>query len=281
MQEVRLDSRDVVIVGDHLPRAGAPLIILSHGGGQTRHSWHGAAERLHRQGYEALSVDLRGHGDSGWPSADRYALEEFADDLNAVVVEHARSRPVALVGASFGGMSSLIAATRPGAAIMAVALVDIVPRVEQAGAQRIRDFMLRHVDGFDSLGEAAAAVAAYRGKPATVDHSGLRKNLRQRADGRYYWHWDPAFMHNIPRGAARLETMEAATRAWHGPLLLVRGLQSDVVGDGGVAALRSLAPQLEFVDVAGAGHMVVSDRNDAFVDAVAAFLDRHLVKAAA
>ncbi|HTU13097.1 MAG TPA: alpha/beta hydrolase [Allosphingosinicella sp.] len=276
MQQVRLDSRDVAMVGDHLPREGAPFVLLSHGGGQTRHSWRGAGERLHALGFETLSVDLRGHGETGWPSPDLYALEEFADDLIAWTEAFAQGRPVAMVGASFGGVASLVASTRPRGRVDAIALVDIVPRVEKSGARRIRGFMQANPDGFASLEEAAAAVAAYRGKPPSDDHSGLEKNLRRREDGRYYWHWDPEFMNRIPRGQARLDLLEGAVRAWRGPLLLVRGLQSDVVGDSGVEALRALASQLEAVDVAGAGHMIASDRNDAFVGAVADFLGRVL-----
>lgn len=276
MERVRLDSRDIEMVGDRLPRKGAPLVILSHGGGQTRHSWRDAGTHLHAIGFETLSIDLRGHGESGWPSPGRYALEEFADDIAAWIRAYAQGRPTALVGASFGGIASLIAATRSRARVDAIALVDIVPRVEMDGARRIRNFMLANPDGFASLREAAAAVADYRGTPPSADLSGLEKNLRRRDDGRYYWHWDPEFMHRIPRGAERLVMLEDAARGYGGPLLLVRGLQSDVVGDSGVEALRALAPQLEAVDVAGAGHMIASDRNDAFVDAVADFLGRCL-----
>jgi non-heme chloroperoxidase len=274
MQRVSLDSRDIQMVGDRLARPGAPLVILSHGGGQTRHSWRGAGERLHDLGFETLSIDLRGHGESGWPSPELYALEDFADDIKAWIDHFANGRPVALVGASFGGMASLLTAARGRARADAVALVDVVPRVEMAGAKRIRSFMLAHPEGFATLDEAAAAVAEYRGKP-TDDYSGLQKNLRHR-DGRYYWHWDPQFMKRIPRGSERLALLESAAGQYRGPLLLVRGLQSDVVGETGVEALRALAPQLEYVDVAGAGHMIASDRNDAFVEAVAAFLNRHL-----
>jgi non-heme chloroperoxidase len=276
MQTVRLDSRDIEMVGDHLPRKGAPFVLLSHGGGQTRHSWRGAGERLHALGFETLSVDLRGHGETGWPAPDRYALDEFAADLIAWIHAFADGRPVAMVGASFGGIVSLLAASRPGGRIDAIALVDIVPRVEMSGARRIRNFMLANPGGFATLEEAAEAVAGYRGKPPSSDHKGLEKNLRQGPDGRYYWHWDPEFMNRIPRGQERLDRLEEAARAWQGPLLLVRGLQSDVVGEAGIEALRALAPQLEAVDVASAGHMIASDRNDAFVEAVAEFLGRVL-----
>ena len=276
MEKVRLDSRDIEMVGDHLPRDGAPFILLCHGGGQTRHSWRGAGDRLHALGFETLSVDLRGHGETGWPSPDRYGLGEFADDLIAWTQAFAGGRPVAMVGASFGGIASLLAATRPGSRVDAIALVDIVPRVEMSGARRIRNFMLSNPEGFETLEQAAAAVAAYRGQPASTDYSGLEKNLRRRDDGRYYWHWDPEFMNRIPRGQERLDCLEAAARAYKGPLLLVRGLQSDVVGKAGIEALRALAPQLDSVNVASAGHMIASDRNDAFVEAVSEFLGRVL-----
>jgi non-heme chloroperoxidase len=276
MQQVRLDSRDIEMVGDHLPRKGAPFVLLSHGGGQTRHSWRGAGERLHDLGFETLSVDLRGHGETGWPAPNRYSLDEFADDLIAWTDAFAGGRPIAMVGASFGGIASLLAASRPRGKVDAIALVDIVPRVEMSGARRIRNFMLANPEGFETLEEAAEAVAAYRGKPASRDTSGLEKNLRQRDNGRYYWHWDPEFMNRIPRGQERLDRLERAAGAYKGPLLLVRGLQSDVVGESGIEALRALAPQLEAVDVASAGHMIASDRNDAFVGAVADFLGRVL-----
>ena len=59
------------------------------------------------------------------------------------------------------------------------------------------------------------------------------------------------------------------------PTLLIRGGRSRVVSLAGVASFREMAPHAEFVDVAGADHMVAGDANDAFNAAVADFLDRH------
>jgi pimeloyl-ACP methyl ester carboxylesterase len=53
-------------------------------------------------------------------------------------------------------------------------------------------------------------------------------------------------------------------------------MQSDIVSEEGVTDLRRHVPQLEVWDVAGAGHMVAGDRNDAFNQGVFAFLERHL-----
>ncbi|AQA21791.1 peroxidase (Non-heme peroxidase), BpoB, alpha/beta hydrolase family [Rhodococcus sp. MTM3W5.2] len=73
-------------------------------------------------------------------------------------------------------------------------LVDITPKVEPEGVRRIADFMRGNPDGFASLDEVADAVAAYqphRTRPSNID--GLRRNVRERSNGRLYWHWDPAF----------------------------------------------------------------------------------------
>jgi len=55
----------------------------------------------------------------------------------------------------------------------------------------------------------------------------------------------------------------------------VRGGLSGVVSPAGVQDFLSLAPHAEFVDIAGADHMVAGDRNDAFNEATFDFLERH------
>jgi pimeloyl-ACP methyl ester carboxylesterase len=58
------------------------------------------------------------------------------------------------------------------------------------------------------------------------------------------------------------------------PTLLVRGGSSELVTPEAAEEFVRLAPGAEYVDVAGARHMVAGDRNDAFASAILAFLDR-------
>ena len=103
------------------------------------------------------------------------------------------------------------------------------------------------------------------------------RDLRQREDGRLCWHWDPRIMADRRLDHHAVARQSAVTLSQTGlPVLLVRGLKSDVVSDAGVAAFRAILPELEVADVGGAGHMVASDRNDAFNGAVFAFLEQHL-----
>jgi pimeloyl-ACP methyl ester carboxylesterase len=100
--------------------------------------------------------------------------------------------------------------------------------------------------------------------------------VREHPDGRYRWHWDPKFMGaGGPAEVANRELLQRAAAKLAVPTLLVRGRESDVISHEGVREFRAVVPHAEFVDVSGAGHMVAGDRNDAFTDAVADFLDRH------
>lgn len=264
------------IVGDVLGDPGAPAVILLHGGGQTRHSWGAAAGVLARQGYHAISLDARGHGDSDWSPTGDYSLQAMARDLLAVIAT--LPRPPALVGASMGAATSMLAVGQsPDVVARALVLVDFVPDVEVAGAQRIRNFMQANPDGFATLEEAADAVSAYYPhRPRPRDLSGLMKNLRRREDGRLHWHWDPKFVARAVPAEPPLfgPELHLASHHIHVPTLLVRGLLSDIVSDEGVARLRAALPTLEVVDVAGAAHMVAGDKNDNFNQSVIAFLQK-------
>ncbi|MBU2531134.1 MAG: alpha/beta hydrolase [Alphaproteobacteria bacterium] len=249
--------------------AGSAVIFL-HGGGQTRHAWGGTAARIAATGRYAISVDLRGHGDSDWTAT--YHRTDFGRDV-IEIVRQIGGAPM-LVGASLGGISALFAEDLfDGTLCSALVLVDIAPNTNPAGVERILNFMRDGAGGFASLEEAADAVAGYvreRTRPQNV--SGLRKNLRLKNDGRWYWHWDPRFLeHTMENRERDFKHLEDAASRLAVPTLLVRGGQSDVLTQDGIDAFRVLVPHAEFADIEGAGHMVAGDKNDAFTDAILRF----------
>jgi len=249
-----------------------PAIVLLHGGGQNRFSWKNTGQVLADRGFHVVALDARGHGDSDRAPASRYTVDALASDLSAVLGQI--GRPVVLVGASMGGMTGIVTARRTGPQVVRkLVLVDVIPRFEPEGALRIRDFMTRHVDGFDSLEQAADAIAAYlphRKRPVNLE--GLKKNLRLRS-GRWHWHWDPAFV-TAPREDPFIDVdaLEAAAVGLQIPILLVRGRLSDVVSLEGVRDFLAKVPQAEFVELSDAGHTAAGDDNDAFSAAVVAFV---------
>jgi len=279
--------QQTIFVGDGInltaERAGPPEatpILFMHGGGQTRHSWKQAINRAVEHGFQAVTLDLRGHGDSDWAADGDYRIDDFVLDARAVIQQI--GKPTAIVGASLGGLTGLLVAGEVEPALVrALVLVDIAPKIERTGASAIQAFMQSAPDGFGSLEEAADAVARYlphRPRPEKTD--GLARNLRRGDDGRLRWHWDPALMRMGEKSDPRAQTarFDAAAARLTIPTLLVRGGLSKVVSDESVASFREKVPSAEVVEVPGADHMVAGDRNDVFADAVFSFLDRHLAK---
>jgi len=253
---------------------GHPPVVLMHGGGQTRRSWGSAASALIARGYYVVSVDLRGHGESGWPEDADYSLDAFIFDLCALL--SALPRPPVIVGASLGGIVGMLAVGEQRCQAMGLVLVDIAPDLNPQGAANITGFMSAYPKGFASVEEAAEAVATYLPhRPKPTDPSGLRKSLRVGDDGRFYWHWDPRLTQG---GRARLagvaSRMSQAAPHVSVPTLLVRGEHSELISEAAIAAFRALLPAAEYVDVKGARHMVAGDENSLFNQAVLDFLAR-------
>ncbi|MER5726864.1 alpha/beta hydrolase [Streptomyces sp. NPDC002138] len=217
----------------------APPLVLLHAGGQTRHAWDRSGPRLAALGWWVIAPDLRGHGASGWSADGDYDLGLFAGDVRALV-SALGGRPL-LVGASLGGLGALLAAgEEPRAAVRALVLVDVAHRPDPRGTRRIVEFMRHRPDGDQAVR-----------------------------------HWDPRVMDwfagrmDPPGGAERLL---GAARHADVPVLLVRGALSDMVTEAAAQEFCAEVPRARYVDVADAGHMVVGDRNDPFIEALVPFL---------
>ena len=266
---------DIKIAGDVWGSNNPELVILLHGGGQTRHAWGETGKKLAEAGYHSVALDLRGHGDSEWDADGDYSIRAYKDDLVSIINEI--GKPARLVGASLGGMASLALAGDEINSHLCTALimVDIGIYPDPVGSDRIVNFMLSGEKGFDSLENVAKSISDYlphRKKPKDLE--GLKKNLRLKSDGRYYWHWDPRFIRRRPGSRDRryfdlqLKAAEKVTI----PTLLIRGALSDVVTMEDVDYFLSVISHAKFVEIENAAHMIAGDRNDIFAEEAIKFL---------
>jgi pimeloyl-ACP methyl ester carboxylesterase len=279
--KISIPAGDVTLVADAYGDPSNPPVVLLHGGGQTRHSWHATAADLGSSGWYSLTVDLRGHGESGWSPDHVYGLDRFASDVFRIA-DFVGAPPV-LVGASLGGNASLAAIGHQPELALGLVLVDVSPFLQPAGTNRIGEFMrARAEEGFGSLEEVADAIAEYlpyRPRPKSLD--GLRKNLR-RVDGRWFWHWDPAFLSSpLDEAVQRNRLIDparlgAAASSLRLPTLLIRGGESDVLGVEDAIRFLELVPHAEFATVVGAHHMVAGDDNVVFEEVLGDFLERRI-----
>ncbi|HET7369461.1 MAG TPA: alpha/beta fold hydrolase, partial [Gammaproteobacteria bacterium] len=194
----RLTAEDGLLLSAEVrgPTDGRP-VLFAHGFGQSRKMWTRTAAAIAGQGRRAVTFDARGHGDSGRVPDGAYHLEQFVADL--LTVTRSLGEPPVMVGHSMGGLLAMVAAgeVRPSP-FRALVLVDITPRWEASGVERILDFMRAHRDGFESLEDAARQVAAYAPqRPRRRSVAELAQLMRRDDDGRWRWRWDPALLDTI------------------------------------------------------------------------------------
>lgn len=254
--------------------SGHPALLFAHGFGQTRGAWNGAAAALADAGCRCVTFDTRGHGESDRVPSGDYHMDQFADDLLRLAA--AQPQPPILVGASMGGLLGIVLAgeVRP-APFRALVLVDITPRWETAGVERILAFMQAHPDGFANYAEAAEQIATYLPqRRERKSEEQLRPLLREGADGRLRWHWDPALLAgSLLQESERYQPrLQAAAAKIDVPVLLLSGARSDVVSRTTVDEFLQLVPHAQHVELSHATHMVAGDANDAFTREVVRFV---------
>ena len=245
---------------------GLPPVVMLHGGAQTAHSFDEVAPPIARR-HHVVCLDQRGHGDSDW--APRYRRADFVGDVTALL-DRVGWRTTSLVGMSLGGLNSIAFAAAHPDRVRALVVVDVVPSVAPEGREQIAKQL--SVQEFASFDEAVEM--AHRFNPRrSIENIRERLGHAMRAfpDGRWRYKFDP----DMAAGAQDLERLWSDVRRLRCPTLLVRGAESNIVTDDGVARFLSFVPGSRVAVVAGAGHSVMGDNPAGFLAAVAPFLARH------
>lgn len=115
----------------------APGVVLMHGIFASRQGYAAQAAWLAQQGFAVLTVDLRGHGESG-DAAHSFGLTESRDARAAFDWLKARQQqaPVGVIGISLGGAAALIGDDGPLPA-QGFVLVSVYPDIDNAIRNRI------------------------------------------------------------------------------------------------------------------------------------------------
>jgi pimeloyl-ACP methyl ester carboxylesterase len=255
----------------------APVILMAHGFGQTQFAWEDTGRRLAAAGWQAVSYDARGHGESDRAPSGEYDFEQFIEDFRRVC-DSLPQTPV-VIGASMGGLGALLAhSEKPKVALDSLVLVDITPRWDERGVSAILAFMRQNPDGFATLEEASESIRSFlphrrKNDGTKTNLSGsLKRNLRQADNGRWYWHWDPAMLALAEKSSNLQSRLQSASRRLKLPTLLVTGGKSELIGGEHAEEFLKLAPHAEHIEVENAAHMVAGDSNDQFLSAIMPFI---------
>jgi pimeloyl-ACP methyl ester carboxylesterase len=227
-----------------------------------------------RERYHVIAIDLPDHGDSD--PGGGFGRTDIASTLPAFC-DHFGLDRMAIVGASLGGMVAITLAAAQPERVGAIVLIDVGHRLEDEGVKRIIELMSAH-ESFASLEEAAAEIAPYLPHRKSVRPDRLRRNLRQRDDGR--WVWKHGFGRRLRERpdhewvdwrqlVAGLDDDAAGLRC---PVLILRGDASDVLSSEGAHEISALIPDARLAIVKNAGHLAAGDNPDSTVSLIASFL---------
>jgi pimeloyl-ACP methyl ester carboxylesterase len=255
----------------------APDVLLLHGGSLTAHTWDMAVLGL-RHKYHFIALDQRGHGDSGWTSAENLTLDQgdlMLADTRAFV-EHLDLPDLTLVGMSMGGINTIRYASRYGEQLAAVGIVDVAPVSMQEGQQEMADYRTATdiLDEFEDFVARSKKFMPHR--PEAHLRYSLFHSLKQIEDGRYTWKRDarprPAVTENEITREAREEALWQDVRNIAQPTLLFRGAESKILSEDIAERMVKELPNGRLVTIPHATHNVHSDNPVDFAAALDDFL---------
>lgn len=251
----------------HSKRVGAgPPVVLLHGlfgaGGNL-----GALARSLRDNYTVYSLDLPGHGRSDWLQA--YSFPELAYHVHNWLVQEGL-QAVHVVGHSLGGKIAMQLALQYPARVQSLVVADIAPVT----------YPDRHNAVFAALARVAAAECNQRDDAAqlmaeTLSEDGviafLLASLTRDAQGIYRWRMD---VEGLQRSYAALREAPAGD-SWAGPVLFIKGADSDYLLPQHQAQVTRLFPAAQLKVMQGCGHWLHAQKPALFNGIVGRFLAEH------
>ncbi|WP_410052288.1 alpha/beta hydrolase [Bradyrhizobium sp. SZCCHNRI30512] len=268
-----------------IPQSGAPTLqvresgegdrtlVLIHGFGDGGYIWDDFLPILGAHA-RAVTVDLRGHGDSDWDPHARYDIAAYLDDI-ASVLNALHLRRVALVGHSMGGEIAIRLTDLYPDRVAGLILVDAGPELEQSAVAHVRREFVADNRIYSSYSEYADRLKERQPLIAMELAERLARNaLRPRIQGGLELKRDPSIL---------IQRRSALPKLW--PMLDKIACPTQVMRGAGSAVLPiSVAKQMlarlrygRLDSVTMAGHAIMIDNPPGFAAAAISFISEALL----
>jgi pimeloyl-ACP methyl ester carboxylesterase len=235
-----------------------PPAVLVHGNGGHARWWDPLIPWL-VPGWRIVAPHLRGHGESAWAEPPRYALADFARDVDAVLAALAVDA-APLVGHSMGGRVALAYAADHPERVPALAVLDSrFEPIDPAFAATYRKSVAGKREG-RSYGTRAEALAAFRFipdergvAPSIVAHLAAHA-VHERRPGEWSFRFDRGVLTSEGDGAGDLRLLLPGLRC---PVFVGAGERSWVMPEPERARIRDAVPHAVLEVFPGAHHFIV------------------------
>ena len=243
---------------------GSPPVVMVHGLTGNAHAFDSLAAHFASR-YHVISVDVRGRGDSDWAADSDYSNDAYVADLEGLRKALGFER-FSLVGTSMGGRISLTYAGAYPERVERTVLNDIGPEVDPRGGSRIASSSRDAITTFETIEEVMAWHCENRVGFSAMSDAQQRAAagfaVKSLADGGYTWKMDPA-VRSDPRRPDPEASWNLARRI-PGPVLLVRGGDSDLLSPEIARRMLAEMQDCRMVEVPGVGHAPTLMEPEAF-----------------
>ena len=252
--------------------AQATPVVCLHGLRAYGH-WFDELATVVSDQYRVLALDQRGRGETDWAADGDYTREAYVSDVEAFIETLQLDRFI-LIGHSMGGLNAIHYAARHPERVLALGVLDIGPEIDPTGMQRIRAELGETPAGFDSWQEAKAFLKMRHPKASEENRqTRLTWMLKEGADGRIAWRIDQAIFDPNLKPDDPQQTWDLLSQI-RCPTLILRGGESDVLSVDTCQKMLTRIPDGRWVEIPGAGHMVIEDNPEACNAALLDFFNR-------
>ncbi len=249
-----------IIIGE-----GTPLLIL-HGFLGMSDNWKTIGSKLaEEKDFQVHLIDQRNHGKS--PHSSGHSYELMAEDIKEYCEQHSLSN-IILMGHSMGGKTAMLAAAKYPNLVEKLIVVDIAPKYYEPHHQQILDGLTALEDAdLESRQEADKLLSEFISeKPIRLF---LLKNLNRKSEGTYCLKVNlKALKNNIEEVGKGLPQ----DKTFKGPTLFIKGANSNYIKEEDKPGIEKQFPEVEFKEIANAGHWVHAEKMNDFYKTVVNFL---------
>lgn len=258
---VALNFEELGVAGDE-----ADTVVLIHGLFGDLDNLKSASRAL-QENYHVVNIDLRNHGSSPWTESMRFV--EMAADLEALL-DKLNIKQAHILGHSLGGKVAMEFALEQPTRVHSLIIADIAPVAYDARHNTILDALEAvPISNVNSRQDADKALSK------TIESKGVRqfllKNLRKTDNG---WEWR-LNLAGLRKCYADLIGAPAQEGEFTGPVLFIRGGDSDYIQEQHREAITSRFPKAEAKTIAESGHWLHAEKPTVFNGLVERFLESH------
>lgn len=246
------------------PVSGKDPVVLIHGLFGSFENLGVIARSLSDQ-YQVINIDVRNHGRS--PHSDDMSYPLMAEDL-AQTLDELGIKKAVLLGHSMGGKLAMSFALSYPQRVSKLILADIAPVAYHPRHNSIFAGLLSvDLSSLQNRAQAQAALATHISEAGVQQF--LLKSLVKNADDSFSWRFN---LQALKANYARLTGEPHIDGSFNGPVLFIKGGDSDYILPEHKERIMQLFPNAQAKIIQGTGHWLHAEKPAAFTKLVQDFL---------